>query len=514
MLFDYIRKHENIARIEFWAAITFFVFMVFFFIVGNADSRTAMDDAPFLKEFIKVNAPYSHYKNFFIPILAQQIIIFAGFLYLNFIVVPKLVKRESLLKNLLFIVLTCVVIGAIIGFSKIYLKGYLYVGAAPEDVTSKIFADAYEEVIMLLIVFGVYVIIKYAGVYFLNKIDALHNRFPFITRESIVCSILWLIALLILWIAGADYQFTVGWAVIIPQAIAFYSYAFYRLIPKMMRRKHSLVRFLLWSSLIIALMFFPVGFLFVFLFLRMPDSESIAFNLSAFNTVFQAFITVPVTWVLYKYQQKGNEEVIVLQKELKQSTANIDFLRSQINPHFLFNALNTLYGTAIQENAERTSEGVQKLGDMMRFMLQENMQEKISLSRDIDYLENYIALQRLRTDSSPMIQIQTIIDSRQTMFQIAPMLLIPFVENAFKHGISFREQSHIKVVLEIKDKTLYFDVRNSKHDRNGSDPEKGKSGIGLENVRQRLKLLYPNRHELQILDTTKEFFIHLTIQLA
>jgi two-component system, LytTR family, sensor kinase len=173
-----------------------------------------------------------------------------------------------------------------------------------------------------------------------------------------------------------------------------------------------------------------------------------------------------------------------------------------------------LYGTAIQEKAERTSEGVQKLGDMMRFMLRENMQEKISLSREIDYLENYIALQRLRTDNNPVIQIQTSIDTQQTIYQIAPMLLIPFVENAFKHGISFREPSYIKVSLEIKDKTLYFGVSNSRHDRNGSDPEKDKSGIGLENVQQRLKLLYPNRHDLQIRDTPAEFFIHLTIQLA
>lgn len=513
MIFDYIRKHENIARIEFWAANTFFVFMVFFFIVGNTDS-TVLDSGPYYAEFVKAKLPYSHYKNFFIPILTQQITIFAAFLYLNFIVVPKLVKREAMLKSLLFVLISSIVLGAIIGLSKTYLKGFMYVGKPRTEVTLDILLDAYLEVVMLYFIFGIYTAIKYAGVYFLSKIDAIHKRFPYVTRESIVCIILWLIALLVLWLAGADYQFTVGWAVIIPQAIAFYSFAFYRLIPKVQVKKHSLVRFLLWSSLIIALAFFPVAFLFLFLFLRTPDSESIAFNLSAFNTVFQMFITVPLTWLLYKYQQKGNEEVIVLQKELKQSTANIDFLRSQINPHFLFNALNTLYGTAIQENAERTSEGVQKLGDMMRFMLRENMQEKISLSREIDYLENYIALQRLRTDSNPMIQIQTNIEAQHTIHQIAPMLLIPFVENAFKHGISFREPSYIRVTLEIKDKTLYFDVQNSKHDRNGSDPEKDKSGIGLENVQQRLKLLYPGRHQLQIRDTTKEFFIHLTIQLA
>jgi LytS/YehU family sensor histidine kinase len=147
-------------------------------------------------------------------------------------------------------------------------------------------------------------------------------------------------------------------------------------------------------------------------------------------------------------------------------------------------------------------------------MLQENMQDKISLIREIDYLNNYISLQRLRTDPNPIVQIQTQIDDRDNLFKIAPMLLIPFVENAFKHGISFREPSYIKVTLEIKDDTLYFNVFNSKHDRQENDPEKDKRGIGLENVKQRLKLSYPNKHELKIRDTPKEFLIHLTIQLA
>jgi LytS/YehU family sensor histidine kinase len=93
------------------------------------------------------------------------------------------------------------------------------------------------------------------------------------------------------------------------------------------------------------------------------------------------------------------------------------------------------------------------------------------------------------------------------------MLLIPFVENAFKHGISFREPSHIKINFETKDKTLNFDVYNSKHVKQENDPEKDKSGIGLNNVKQRLELLYPGKHELIIRETGKEFFVHLTLQL-
>ena len=202
-----------------------------------------------------------------------------------------------------------------------------------------------------------------------------------------------------------------------------------------------------------------------------------------------------------------------LKTALGRSTADLNFLRSQINPHFLFNALNTLYATALQENAERTSEGIQKLGDMMRFMLRENLQEKISLIREIEYLNNYVGLQTLRIQSSAGIVIQTEIEEQVNGLQIAPMLLIPFVENAFKHGIRLKEQSNIRISLLTKDKILFFDVSNTIHVKPASDPEKDNNGIGLNNVQQRLRLLYPNLHELLIRENGKEFFIHLTIHL-
>jgi LytS/YehU family sensor histidine kinase len=243
-------------------------------------------------------------------------------------------------------------------------------------------------------------------------------------------------------------------------------------------------------------------------------NEDPAFIRSFFNSLIQLCITAPLSWVLYKRQMKGAEELHVLRKELRKSNANFDFLRSQINPHFLFNALNTIYGTALQEGAERTGEGVQKLGDMMRFMLQENMQDKISLSRDIEYLNNYISLQKLRTDPNPIIRIEADIEPPIRPVEIAPMLLIPFVENAFKHGISFREASFIRISLQARNNVLEFDVNNSKHARAANDPEKDKSGIGLTNVKQRLQLLYPGRHELVIRENTGEFFVHLTIRLS
>jgi two-component system LytT family sensor kinase len=244
-----------------------------------------------------------------------------------------------------------------------------------------------------------------------------------------------------------------------------------------------------------------------------PNDEQIVIILAT-NFFSVLLIVSPLARSIYKRRHTTrDEEIKVLKTELGKTDANLNFLKSQINPHFLFNALNTLFGTALQENAERTSEGIQKLGDMMRFMLQENMQDKILLSRDIDYLKNYILLQKLRTSTSEDVTIEVQIEEQHGELLIAPMLLIPFVENAFKHGISLQNPSHIKVTLQISGNTMYFDVHNSIHIRNEDDPEKGHSGVGLENVKQRLALIYPQKHDLIIRNNIKDFFIHLTLQL-
>ncbi len=226
----------------------------------------------------------------------------------------------------------------------------------------------------------------------------------------------------------------------------------------------------------------------------------------------QLFITTPVSWLIWRARKDKLLQVQGLQTALGQSEADLQFLRSQINPHFLFNVLNTLYGTALQERAPRTAEGVQKLGDMMRFMLHENHLSQIPMSKEIEYLRNYIVLQELRTESAESINIETIIDENFPDYPIAPMLLIPFVENGFKHGISLREPSWIKLQLRHEGGRILFEMRNSIHLRKGEDPEKIRSGIGLKNVLHRLKLLYPNRHEFYMHQDEKEFFVQLSIQ--
>lgn len=228
------------------------------------------------------------------------------------------------------------------------------------------------------------------------------------------------------------------------------------------------------------------------------------FILAIFNPLVQA--------VFYRYYSVLGK-IDRLTNQLDQRSADLQFLRSQINPHFLFNALNSLYGMALREHSERTAEGIQKLGDMMRFMLHENNQDKIAVEREKQYLINYVDLQLLRTSGQENIEIVFNHSDQNCMGDIAPMMLIPFVENAFKHGISLQKRSWVKISLRCMENTVHMDINNSIHRATGEDPEKQSSGIGLNNVKQRLSLLYPGRHELVIRENELEYFVHLSIQL-
>lgn len=333
-----------------------------------------------------------------------------------------------------------------------------------------------------------------------------NNTTAFLRKKPWTSAIaLWAIILLLLLANGVDPFGLIVWILIVPYTVLIVLIHYFYLIPFSPNQKfwskkylYNLLPVLLTLSLIIALLiktFWPTG--------------TEIFPAFIFTFCYSLFVAVPIAWYVYK---NDNDKIFLL-SQLGKSQANLTLLRSQINPHFLFNTLNSLYGTALQENAEKTSEGIQKLGDMMRFMLYENNQNAISLAREINYLKNYIDLQKLRIANSPQIAIDTQIDESFDNLQIAPMLLIPFVENAFKHGISFNEPSFIKINLQILNNRLLYSVNNSVHPKNQSDPEKEVGGIGLENVKQRLGLLYPGKHELVIRENHKEYFVHLTLTL-
>ncbi len=227
--------------------------------------------------------------------------------------------------------------------------------------------------------------------------------------------------------------------------------------------------------------------------------------------IFSWTIIIAVPMIIAHYRHAIYSKESELETEISTQSAAISNLRAQINPHFLFNALNSIYAIALKENSEQTADGIQKLGDMMRFMLHENNRDSIALSSEIEYLHSYIAIQKMRIDPNQNIEIRVNLQEMDRELQIAPMLLNPFVENAFKHGISFQNPSWIYITLTGDAKNLYFKVHNSIHKTKGIDTEVNQGGIGQKNVKQRLQLLYPLKHTLEIQQSEKDYFVSLII---
>lgn len=194
--------------------------------------------------------------------------------------------------------------------------------------------------------------------------------------------------------------------------------------------------------------------------------------------------------------------------EREKMNAELSYLKAQINPHFLFNTLNSIYSLAIMKSDE-TPTAVVKLSGMMRYVLSEATTDFVLLEKEIIYIKNYIDLQKIRFGES--ISLEFSINGTTNGKQIAPLILISFIENAFKHGINAEEDSHIKIKIDITDEALFLNVFNKKVAVHIS--EENKSGLGVENTRNRLELLYPKRHKLSIYDTEEQYLVELSIML-
>lgn len=200
------------------------------------------------------------------------------------------------------------------------------------------------------------------------------------------------------------------------------------------------------------------------------------------------------------------DQVKILQQK---TAAELHNLRAQLNPHFLFNALNTLYSQALKEDNDAQAQLISKLSGILRFTLQQARQEEVSISEEIEFLQRYIALQEARLQDNPQVQIEVDLDWDGVEVGIPPLLLIPFVENAFLYGVSAEHPSRIRIQLQVEGGMLEFKTENT---RVPTIRHKG-TGQGIANTRQRLALLYPNRHELQIQETATLFQVLLRLEL-
>ncbi len=222
--------------------------------------------------------------------------------------------------------------------------------------------------------------------------------------------------------------------------------------------------------------------------------------ITLFIVLFVGMLRFAVDWFEFEARKKEveNERLI----------AELNFLKAQINPHFLFNTLNNLYYLAYTKS-ENTTEVIAKLSQMMRYMIYDSNHPRVLLSKEIEYMQSYISLERLRLNNQIPIQIK--IEGNCENIWIAPLIFITFLENAFKHGVSNNNPAAwVDIHIQIKDNECIYTVKNSKGTSTGIE----KSGIGLQNVERRLELSYPDQYKIKVEETPEVYFVQLNLTLS
>ncbi|PNW28972.1 sensor histidine kinase [Formosa algae] len=286
----------------------------------------------------------------------------------------------------------------------------------------------------------------------------------------------------------------------------------YKLIPDYLMLKkyalfglYSLYTFIISSYLIILSIFYGLIYLSHFEYNNMaPVSQNLLFvmiGVYLVTTIVSAFKLLKLN--LKQVENTSKLEHKILETQLKLKEQELQYLKMQIHPHFLFNTLNTMYGFSLKK-ADETPEMILKLSNLLDYLLYQIDKPFVLLKDEINHIEDYIALETLRFNNTLKIDFNTENSSKHT--KVAPMLFLPFIENSFKHGVLKQGQLTIKINLAFKDHIVYFDIENS------SVPNsKSQTGIGLENIKKRLDILYPNAYTLSILNNSETFKVHLTL---
>ena len=336
--------------------------------------------------------------------------------------------------------------------------------------------------------------------------------------------------------------------ILISLAALFYGNIFW-VFPKVIRNKNSITRLAIcagWFSMIFGANYFIAGPLFdqanpipeppawlltsrrdsVFgrpLGKLIPDNPAALSHVDAINfmvsdwrhiqpVILFAFLVILGISIAYFFLNAwAKSELIQTRLQANQLSTEIKFLKSQINPHFLFNTLNNLFSMAQAKGNDELADGISKLSGMMRYMLYDSNEEIVPLSKEIIYLEECITLNKLRYADE---EVNVTFDhaGQTTDINIAPMLFIPFVENAFKHGVAIGQTAAIQIAIAVSGKQLIFTCVNTDYSpikKMGMEI----SGIGLENIQRRLQLVYPGKHRLTIKNEEGKFMVKLEIDL-
>lgn len=268
-------------------------------------------------------------------------------------------------------------------------------------------------------------------------------------------------------------------------------------------------KYLLYSLLILSLIALGSGFYLV-LFNKWVDYFFEGYYFIAFYGFWDISLYFAVYLVATSLLRLARGWFRLQEIESERNKAELKALRSQINPHFLFNSLNSIYSLA-RKNSKEVPEKIVQLSDLLRHIIYDSDRDFIPLEKEIGMIRNYITLQNLRTDEQHKINLH--VDGEVKEKMIAPMVILPFVENSFKHGLKGgADNAFVNILLTVSDHKLDLKIANSKG-KSAGETDLRYQGIGIENVRKRLEMLYPGRHKLKITETEQTFTVDLQIEI-
>lgn len=278
-------------------------------------------------------------------------------------------------------------------------------------------------------------------------------------------------------------------------SICFYYFNYYILIPKYLF-KNKYLFFIILSIIFVAIC---IGLTRMLISLNLTNGNINQSQPKLLVNYIWRFIVIFIVAFAFRFYQK------MKQIEAEQISAELATLKAQINPHFLFNTLNGIYGLALTKS-DKTAEYILKLSAIMRYTLSETITEKVALEDEINYLNNYIELQKVRLTKTTKIDFSVIGDFKT--LQIPPLLFINFIENAFKYGVSNEVETVIQIHIIIKKNTLLLFVKNEKMNKTTFSPS---YEMGLKNIKRRLDLIFENNYTLEIQNNEKTFEVNLII---
>ena len=287
---------------------------------------------------------------------------------------------------------------------------------------------------------------------------------------------------------------------------------FFLLVPRFLLERKYLLYILIFCASLLIIIFLPSVLTGNNFFENLPAPESSGLpsesDLSQFIFSINHNILLFFTVVAFSTYLRIQEQLFKVEKAKNQM--EIQSLKEQINPHFLFNVLNNIYGQAIEDDSPKTASSILKLSSLLRHVVHGTEQSWVPLKKELRYLEDYISLQKERLSKENELNY-TVSGTFKESLKIAPLILIPFIENAFKHGINPDTYSRIDIEIEIQDQLFFLSVRNKKMKYHLEEHEK--SGAGLKITLNRLAMLYPNKHQLHIEEENEDYKVELKLEL-